>query len=250
MKKLLNSLNNLKKFGVNTIKKSFEDEGANVDEIKLVKNLAYKVGLKLNVKIGGCEAKNDIINCQKINVNGIIAPMIETPFAFKKFIHASSKVTDISLFINIESKTGLLNLKDILSMSNISLLEGIIIGRSDLVSSFGYSPDYVDSKKIFEKITDALKNIKRKNLKTKIGGNLTYKSIEIVKYLYEKNLIDAVETRNVEIPVNRKTLKNMKDIISDSLGFEILFLDYLKSYQSNIYKELDNRQQKIKDRIV
>jgi len=250
MKKLLNSLNNLKKFGVNTIKKSFEDEGANVDEIKLVKNLAYKVGLKLNVKIGGCEAKNDIINCQKINVNGIIAPMIETPFAFKKFIHASSKVTDISLFINIESKTGLLNLKDILSMSNISLLEGIIIGRSDLVSSFGYSPDYVDSKKIFEKIKDALKNIKRKNLKTKIGGNLTYKSIEIVKYLYEKNLIDAVETRNVEIPVNRKTLKNMKDIISDSLGFEILFLDYLKSYQSNIYKELDNRQKKIKDRIV
>ena len=250
MKKLLNSLNNLKKFGVNTIKKSFEDEGANVDEIKLVKNLAYKVGLKLNVKIGGCEAKNDIINCQKINVNGIIAPMIETPFAFKKFIHASSKVTDISLFINIESKTGLLNLKDILSMSNINLLEGVIIGRSDLVSSFGYSPDYVDSKKIFEKITDALKNIKRKNLKTKIGGNLTYKSIEIVKYLYEKNLIDAVETRNVEIPVNRKTLKNMKDLISDSLGFEILFLDYLKSYQSNIYKELDNRQQKIKDRIV
>ena len=212
MKKLLNSLNNLKKSGVNTIKKSFEDEGANVDEIKLVKNLAYKVGLKLNVKIGGCEAKNDIINCQKINVNGIIAPMIETPFAFKKFIHASSKVTDISLFINIESKTGLLNLKDILSMSNISLLEGIIIGRSDLVSSFGYSPDYVDSKKIFEKITDALKNIKRKNLKTKIGGNLTYKSIEIVKYLYEKNLIDAVETRNVEIPVNRKTLNMVAKI--------------------------------------
>ena len=50
---------------------------------------------------------------------------------------------------------------------------------------------------------------------------------------YEKNLIDAVETRNVEIPVNRKTLKNMKDIISDSLGFEILFLDYLKSYKNS-----------------
>ena len=134
MKKLLNSLNNLKKFGVNTIKKSFEDEGANVDEIKLVKNLAYKVGLKLNVKIGGCEAKNDIINCQKINVNGIIAPMIETPFAFKKFIHASSKVTDISLFINIESKTGLLNLKDILSIlficppdDNLNLFDIIIL---------------------------------------------------------------------------------------------------------------------------
>ena len=53
-------------------------------------------------------------------MDGIVAPMIETSFAFKKFIQASSKVENLSLFINIESKTGLLNLKNILSMSNIS----------------------------------------------------------------------------------------------------------------------------------
>lgn len=250
MQKLLSALKNLKKLGVSSIKKSFEDEGSNFEEIQLVKNLVSKVGLKLNVKIGGCEAKNDIINCQKINVDGIIAPMIETSFGFTKFIQSSSKITDISLFINIESKTGLINLKDILSMSNINFLEGIVIGRSDLVNSFGYSSDYVDSKKIFNKILDALKNIKKKKLKTKMGGNLTYKSIGIIKYLYEKKLIDSVETRNVEIPVNQKTLRNMKDIISDALGFEILFLEFLKDYQSNISKELNDRQEKIKNRIV
>ena len=33
------------------------------------------------VKVGGCEANTDIYNCLKIGVNGIIAPMVETPFA-------------------------------------------------------------------------------------------------------------------------------------------------------------------------
>ena len=152
MKKILNSLNNLKKFGVNTIKKSFEDEGSSFDEVQLARNLTSILDMKLNVKIGGCEAKNDMIYCQKINVDGIIAPMIETPFAYKKFIQASSKLNNLSLFINIESKTGLLNLKNIISMSNISLLDGIIIGRSDLVSSFGYSPIMWTQKKYLIKL--------------------------------------------------------------------------------------------------
>jgi len=250
MQKLLKSLTALKKLGINTLKKSYEDEGSNFEEIQLARNLTSKVDMKLNVKIGGCEAKNDMINCQKINIDGVIAPMIETPFAFKKFIQTASKLDNLSLFINIESKTGLTNLKDITSMSNISLLDGVIIGRSDLVSSFGYSPDYVDSKKIFQKITSALKTIKQKNLKTKMGGNLTHKSIEMTKDLFKQRLLDCVETRNIEIPLNLKTLKNINDIISEALIFETHFLEYLKNYHLNISKELNERINKIKDRIV
>ena len=40
-----------------------------------------------------------------------------------------------------------------------------------------------------------------------MGGNLTYKSIDIIKDFYNLKLLDAVETRNIEIPVNKKTLK-------------------------------------------
>ena len=162
MKSIFKSLKILKKLGIKTVKKSFEDEGSTFEEIQMVRNLTSKLGMNLNVKIGGCEAKSDIIKCQNINVDGIVAPMIETSFAFKKFIQASSKVENLSLFINIESKTGLLNLKNILSMSNISFLKGIVIGRSDLVSSFGYSSDYVNSENIIKKISEALKSIKEK----------------------------------------------------------------------------------------
>ena len=83
-----------------------------------------------------------------------------------------------------------------------------------------------------------------------MGGNLTYKSIEITKELFKQKLIDAIETRNIEIPVNSKTLKNMNDIISEALIFETYFLDYLKNYHLNISKEFNDRQNKIKDRIV
>ena len=96
MQKLLKSLKTLKKLGINTVKKSFEDEGSSFDEVQLARNLTSILNMKLNVKIGGCEAKNDMIYCQKINVDGIIAPMIETPFAYKKFIQTSSKLNIIS----------------------------------------------------------------------------------------------------------------------------------------------------------
>lgn len=250
MKSIFKSLKILKKLGIKTVKKSFEDEGSTFEEIQMVRNLTSKLGMNLNVKIGGCEAKSDIIKCQYINVDGIVAPMIETSFAFKKFIQASSKVENLSLFINIESKTGLLNLKNILSMSNISFLKGIVIGRSDLVSSFGYSSDYVNSENIIKKISEALKSIKEKKLITKMGGNLTYKSIDIIKDFYNLKLLDAVETRNIEIPVNKKTLKNMKDIISEALIFETNFIEYLKNYHLDISKDLQDREDKVKDRIV
>ena len=250
MKNILKSLKILKKMGIKTIKKSFEDEGSTFEEIQIVRNLTSKLDMILNVKIGGCEAKSDIAKCQNINVDGIIAPMIETPFAFKKFIQTSSKAENLSLFINIESKTGFSNLKNILSMSNISFLKGIVIGRSDLVSSFGYSSDYVNSKNIVQKISEVLKNIKEKKLITKMGGNLTFKSIDTIKSFYNEKLLDAVETRNIEIPVNSKTLKNMKDIISEALIFETNFIEYLKNYHLDISKDLLNRQNKVKDRIV
>lgn len=250
MKSIFKSLKTLKKLGIKTVKKSFEDEGSTFEEIQIVRNLTSKLGMNLNVKIGGCEAKSDIIKCQNINVDGIVAPMIETPFAFKKFIQASSKVENLPLFINIESKTGLSNLKSILSMSNISFLNGIVIGRSDLVSSFGYSPDYVNSENIIQKISKALKSIKEKKLITKMGGNLTYKSIDTIKGFYDLKLLDAVETRNIEIPVNTKTLKNMRDIISEALIFEANFIEYLKNYYLDISKDLQEREDKVKDRIV
>ncbi|MDC0052032.1 HpcH/HpaI aldolase/citrate lyase family protein [bacterium] len=249
MKKLISNLIKIKKYGVTAVKQSFEDEGAFYDDVQLMRNITYAAKLKLNVKIGGCEAKNDIFFCKKIGVDGIVAPMVETSFAFQKFIECISDINDISLYFNTESKTTLQNLDEILSLTNIKFLKGIVIGRSDLVRSFGHSSEYVDSDDIYEKINIAFKKIKRKKLITKMGGGISPKSITIIKKLYKSKLLDSIETRNIEIELNKNNINNLDHVIGEALIFETKWLEYKYKYYSKIGKEFSDRLEILKKRI-
>ena len=40
----------------------------------------------LNIKIGGCEAINDIIFCKSLRPKSIVAPMVESQYALRKFV--------------------------------------------------------------------------------------------------------------------------------------------------------------------
>jgi len=86
MEELQNILSILKEMGCSGIKVSFEDEGALYNEIITMRSLTTKVGLELSVKIGGCEAKRDIIDCMDLNCDAIVAPMVESKFALNKFL--------------------------------------------------------------------------------------------------------------------------------------------------------------------
>ena len=144
MKKLIKDLEILSEKGIIGIKQSFEDEGALHQDILTMRRITELCNLKLSVKIGGCEAKTDINFCNNIGVNGIVAPMVETKFAFQKFIESVIDLENIKFYINIESKTAYKNLSDILESPSSKLISGIVIGRSDLVKSYGYSKDQVN----------------------------------------------------------------------------------------------------------
>ena len=72
-----------------SVKQSLEDEGATFEDIELMRKITSKAGVDLNVKIGGCEAKNDIYFCKQIRVNSIVAPMVESEYALRKFIQVA-----------------------------------------------------------------------------------------------------------------------------------------------------------------
>ena len=90
MKNIINDLRQLKKLGAVAIKQSLEDEGAGFKDLALMRKIT-KIGLKLNVKIGGCEAKNDIHFFNFIKVDTIVAPMVESDYALRKFIQTIPK---------------------------------------------------------------------------------------------------------------------------------------------------------------
>ena len=164
MKNLIIDLKKLKKFGMIAVKQSLEDEGASFKDIELMRKITLKAGINLNVKIGGCEAKNDIYFCKLIKVNSIVAPMVESEYALRKFIQIAYDPKDkfTKLFINIETKNALVNLKKIIRSKYFKCLNGIVFGRSDIAGSYNLEKKDVDSKKIFHKIENALLILKNK----------------------------------------------------------------------------------------
>ena len=82
--------------------------------------------------------------------------------------------------------------------------------------------DYKKSK--FEMNKQKIK--KYKKVVTKMGGSLTPNSLKFIKRLFNHKLLDRVETRNIEIKLNKKVLENFKEIIIDIFKFELEWIKY------------------------
>lgn len=247
MDKLYDKLKSFVSDGLVGIKQSFEDEGALLEDIKTIRKLTKLNNLKLSVKIGGCEAKSDIHECRYMEVDGIVAPMVETEFALQKFIESVSHISGIKFYVNIESKTAYENIDKILDSPSAKMLSGIVVGRSDFVKSYGYDKSYVNSDFIFEKTYEIMKKAKSYGLETLMGGNLSPKSVSFISKLKNENLLDYVETRNVIIKVG--DISKLEESITSAIEFETLWLDY----KSKKYKELSDsyysRSQILKERL-
>ena len=91
--------------GAYALKASFEDEGVTDCDLSDLVLLSGGTGLKVYVKIGGCEANRDIERCLRLGIKGIVAPMVESRFALQKFSESINKLPyDGNKFINIEKK--------------------------------------------------------------------------------------------------------------------------------------------------
>lgn len=252
---LVAKLKKLKSLGASAVKQSLEDEGASFEDIKKMKNLTSKVGLDLNVKIGGCEAKNDIFFCKRIGVNGIVSPMIESKYALNKFIQTVKKDKKTSLYINLESDLAFKNVREIINSKHFKSLRGIVIGRSDLAGSLGLTKKEVDSKKIYKKVHKVLSSIKKKkkNIVCKMGGSLTYKSKNFIELLFKKKLINRIETRNVEILLSKRTISNLKQLIFLAFDFEMEWIKNKLRHQKHknkvIVNDYSSRIKEIKNRL-
>jgi len=240
MKKIINLLKKLKKFNVVAVKQSLEDEGVCFDDLLIMKKITTRAGLQLNVKIGGCEAKNDIYFCEKINVSGIVAPMVESQYALKKFLQTISSNSHQNLYVNLESIQAFKNIDLILKSKNIKKLKGVVIGRSDLAGSLHLEKKEVDSKKIFNLVCGVAKKIKKRSLVIKMGGSLTPKSKKFVEKLFLRNLLDRVETRNIEIKLNKNVLSNFEEIVINIFKFELEWLKFKKKLHDKRKFKLKN----------
>ena len=233
---LIEKLVLLKKHGCVAVKVSFEDEGALFNEIVSMRYLTAKAGLKISIKIGGCEAKRDIMDCIDLCADTIVSPMIESGFALTKFIKSAEvcKYTG-SKGINVETIQGYENRKAILEAGG---LDFVTFGRVDFVSSIGKNRDFVEDEQICNMVRTVFQEARQNNLKCYLGGAIGVNTKKIISELKEEKMIDCFETRYIIFDVLMVNMNNYEQIIYEANEFELEWMKYIKSrYETHANKD-------------
>ncbi len=241
-------------FGVVGIKTSFEDEGASLFEVTRLKELCNQSGTKLLLKIAGAEAKRDLVDSLSIGVKGIVAPMIETPFALDKYmnsvksIFSNDIISSIQFGINIESYTSYKNFEEISKADGFEQLYHVTVGRVDFVSSMGKDRDYANSDEMYDIVNDVFKTSKSFGKKVYLGGAVTTDSFNFFNKLFTSGLLDKFETRYV-IYDPTIALKSLEESLKMGQKLELNILEYRRNYYLNIANKEIDRIKMIESRI-
>lgn len=251
-KRMLEILRELKNIhGVLAVKAEFEAEGSRLDELIMLNEVVYRADMKLFIKIGGCEAVRDLDQCKLLGASGIMAPMIETPFAMKKFVGAAKKVygdkyKDIEWIINTETKTCRENFNEILEVGK-GFLDTIAIGRVDLSASMGLERKDINSDVMFDAVYDFATKAKNNGIVVGVGGGV---SLETVSFLMRmKDYVDKFETRKVVFKMSDDE-KMLKKGLVLAMEFEMLYLKNKCEFYNDMAREDQERVKMLEQRYL
>ena len=235
------------------VKAEFEAEGTRLEEALRLKEVVMKAGLGLTIKIGGCEAIRDMYECRSIGVDRLVAPMIETAFALKKFISAARMVfpederKDVKFSANIETITGCQNFDAMLELTESADLHGIIMGRVDLTGSLSMPREAIDSEPVFEITKGLFVKSKSRGLENAIGGGVSAGSLPFFRRL-PTGTIDRYETRKVIFKCPEALNHHADNGILKAVGFELLWLKNKRDYYGCISMEDFERFKMLEER--
>lgn len=229
------------------IKCEFEAEGTRLEEALRLKEVVTRAGLDLTIKIGGCEALKDMYDARTIGVNAIVAPMIESAYALKKYIQSTKLAfpeeerDEIAFLVNVETITGFKNVDEMLALPEAKDLTGIVLGRVDMTGSMGLSREAINSDEIFEIAnTLSIKAIEH-NKKMIIGGGVSAHSLPFFEKL-PKDSLYKFETRKIIFDAQKALAdKDADKGILKAVGFELMWLKNKRDFYGMIHNEDSQR---------
>lgn len=234
-------------YGAVSVKAEFEAEGTRTDELLRLIDLARRADLEVGLKIGGCEAVRDLLESQQFGVEYIIAPMVETPYALKKFIEAKNKVYSkdqqehTDFLFNLETMTTFNHLDDMVKIAMADDgVEGIVFGRVDFTGSMNLTRDKIDSEEITDYMLKTANVCKQNNLDLVIGGAVGLTSIEPLKEVKSVHLT-RFETRKIIFNAAALNIPTLDNALEHTVYFELLWLQNKRDYYHAIKHE-DNKR--------
>jgi hypothetical protein len=247
-KKMFDILKMLRQdYGALSVKAEFEAEGTRTDELLRLIDLARRADLKVGLKIGGCEAVRDLIESKQFGVEYIIAPMVETSYALKKFIDAKNKVYTLDqqqhtdFLFNLETITTFNSLDKMIEVAKQpGGVKGVVFGRVDFAGSNNLTRADIDAQKITDYVITTSQICKKNSLDLVVGGAVGITSLEYLKTIYKVHLT-RFETRKVIFGAKALDNNNIKKGLEETVHFELLWLQNKRDYYDSIKSEDEDR---------
>lgn len=252
-KQMVEVLTRCKIHGAVSVKAEFEAEGTRMDELLRLVDVARAAGLKLTVKIGGCEAIRDLLEAKQVGVDYIVAPMVETPYALSKFVGAiklafnDDERNDTQFLFNLETITAFNNLTDMVSVAKEGNLNGIVFGRVDFSGSMGLGRGGIETDAITGKVIETAKKSKENNLDLVVGGAVSSDALPQLKRINETHLT-RFETRKVVFASSALAGENIEQALLNAVHFELLWLLNKRNYYAQITAEDNKRIEMLESR--